>query len=78
MGTKKSMLPIPIQPSTSTTGTIAGHMAMMCPMDTPAQPAPIQRLDTCGMPLVRIHAMAAGRDSTKQPGLDGEGRMRVH
>ena len=78
MGTKKSMLPIPIQPSTSTTGTIAGHMAMMCPMDTPAQPAPIQHLDTCGMPLVRIHAMAAGRDSTKQPGLDGEGRMRVH
>jgi hypothetical protein len=78
MGTKKLTLLIPIQPNSSITGITAGPMDMMCPMDTPAQPAPIQHLDTCGMPLVRIHAMAAGRGSTKQPGLDGEGRKRFH
>jgi hypothetical protein len=30
------------------------------------------------MRLARIHAMAAGKDSTKLTGLDGEGRKRFH
>ena len=78
MAAKKSMPPIPTQTSSSTTGTTVGPMAMMCQTDTPAQPAPIRHRDTCGMRLARIHAMAAGKDSTKLTGLDGEGRKRFH
>ena len=77
-GTRRSMLPIPTPQSITTTGGFAGPMDLMCLRDTPAQPAPIQHQDTCGMPLVRIHATAAGRGSTKQPGLDGEGRKKFH
>jgi hypothetical protein len=78
MAARKSTPPTPTQPSFSTTGTTVGLTAMMCQMDTPTQPVPIQHQDTCGMQLARIHAMAAGRDSTKLTGLDGEGRKRFH
>ena len=78
MGTKKSMLPSPTPPSFSITGTTAGLMDTMCLMDTPVPHVPILPRNTSGTQHVRIPAMDAARDNTKQPGLDGEGRKRFH